>query len=1160
MAAKMRYSVHRIRLINFHNFTNETIQIGNGGHLFLLGDNGSGKTTLLDALHMVLVGNEAVEFNAAARVAGSARDGRRVVGIILGQNAERAEPLRKQGGITYAAVELLGSNGKPLCLTLGMRAHSMDENVRYWGAVKACSLEDLPLMKDTLERPVPLNRREFRAELQDDNAFCGDQTTYRKKLSARLFGARDDDNSLFRETCRLLRMGKAYREIAAGTSNYHALFKKLLIEPKRELFEQVIQRLNELETSTSELAGMEEKHRYLEALEGLVEKIQQHREADLRYTWLSHHLTINQLNGHLETNERKQNQAQELIEKAARSIETSRAERDRTLTALNDLREQDREGLLGRRAERERDRDRLGGEIKRQRENVKQYETELGGLQRDAKTAEDSWRKTLQHAYDELNRLNKRLPFAVVDLLSQLDEQLRLPSPVDAIVPDTEACESDAASANREAVELKVELGGKLDQLQSEADELRSELNELQAGQELLPPVAGYRNALRALSKAMIQVTPLYQGLEWKPGLSESAQQSIEEAIGADVLSTLLVSAEDYDSALRAVLPDGPGIRVAMPDVPDEAVPAWVMDSFDLDVSDPRAVRVLIEEMRAGNHPSVRQQDAFPVLRFRAHERRLRQDAQGLIGSAQRKRAMQQRIRELESQLKELDKEQRGLEKQQKAVDERLAAIQQVQISLRKWTRELQDRIHLAQSSMRDAEAAGRRVAGLQDDLRQMEARHAEIVQQLADLQARISERGLDRLKQKQQRLENRLKRFETDLDELNQEIGGLNSTLADLRERAKGIERQRTEEQKALAAASVELEPLAEAVESVAYWVLKTNRGGQFVSVENVEAERRRNDAAMNTAVGELNTRLHSASFGAVYAFTYDTAHNLLLDRHQSSIADVVKVSRREIDEQRTLINERTQRLIRELIMGELFVELKGSVQKLQELVRKINAQLGGRVFGSTRYRFNLKEVPHYRDLLHAIQRLSPLDPSAQQELEQFLELHKDEILHTEVNDVPEALDYRNWFQYELVVQTTDDQGEIVMDRRTKSLGSGGEQAVPNYLLILTVAHLLYEGNDALRLRVLIFDEAFYGIDSGRRDQLLGFASDLGLQLFIASPELDGVKQEIPFSTTLLVTKDDNCDVHLFRAEFRNEKQASLLESPADAVTFEPVGGNGNA
>jgi len=100
--------------------------------------------------------------------------------------------------------------------------------------------------------------------------------------------------------------------------------------------------------------------------------------------------------------------------------------------------------------------------------------------------------------------------------------------------------------------------------------------------------------------------------------------------------------------------------------------------------------------------------------------------------------------------------------------------------------------------------------------------------------------------------------------------------------------------------------------------------------------------------------------------------------------------------------------------------------------------------------------------------------------------------------------------------VAPLDEEGKVI-DRRSKRLGSGGEQAVPNYLLILTIAHFMYRGKK-MRRHALLFDEAFYGIDTGRRDQILGFATDLGLQLFIASPDQDGVRREVRNSTTLLL------------------------------------------
>ena len=71
--------------------------------------------------------------------------------------------------------------------------------------------------------------------------------------------------------------------------------------------------------------------------------------------------------------------------------------------------------------------------------------------------------------------------------------------------------------------------------------------------------------------------------------------------------------------------------------------------------------------------------------------------------------------------------------------------------------------------------------------------------------------------------------------------------------------------------------------------------------------------------------------------------------------------------------------------------------------------------------------------------------------------------------------------------------------------------------VLVLTIAHFLYHGKK-VRLHTLLFDEAFYGIDAGRRDQILGFATDLGLQLFVASPDQDGVRREISYSSTILI------------------------------------------
>jgi uncharacterized protein YPO0396 len=156
-------------------------------------------------------------------------------------------------------------------------------------------------------------------------------------------------------------------------------------------------------------------------------------------------------------------------------------------------------------------------------------------------------------------------------------------------------------------------------------------------------------------------------------------------------------------------------------------------------------------------------------------------------------------------------------------------------------------------------------------------------------------------------------------------------------------------------------------------------------------------------------------------------------------------------------------------------------------------------------------------------------------------------DLRNSEPGTVPPLLDYRTWFDYKLTFRDTKDEA-TELTRRMRNLGSGGEQAVPNYLLVLAMAHLVFE-NSRARLRPMLFDEAFYGIDAGRRNRLLEFATRLGMQLFVASPDQDGHTEAVHYATTVFVQKDENRDVHLtaLHSHFVPEvKQETLFAAPA--------------
>jgi uncharacterized protein YPO0396 len=232
-----------------------------------------------------------------------------------------------------------------------------------------------------------------------------------------------------------------------------------------------------------------------------------------------------------------------------------------------------------------------------------------------------------------------------------------------------------------------------------------------------------------------------------------------------------------------------------------------------------------------------------------------------------------------------------------------------------------------------------------------------------------------------------------------------------------------------------------------------------------------------------------------------------------------------RTIAEQRSVVNDRTRTLMDKLVLGELARHLQGQIHRLGETIKGINRVLRGLRFGPTKYQFQVLPRAERADVIDLVRRVSILDEESPIAFRSWIDARLDE-LRTGDEQVPALLDHRRWFEFKLRMSTTDAEG-VELTHKLKQVGSGGEQGVPNYLLVLSLAKLMFDAAGAT-IRPLMFDEAFYGIDAGQRDQLLHLATDLGLQLLVASPDQDGATEAVHAATTLFVVKDENHDVHL--------------------------------
>ncbi|MBW2659902.1 MAG: hypothetical protein JRC87_10000 [Deltaproteobacteria bacterium] len=1131
---KTAYLIRSIRMINFHNFTDETIYIEDGGHLFLLGDNGCGKTTILDAVHYVLTAGQSMEWNSAARMSGSKRDGRRVQGIILRYNLDTGV-INTKGAISYVALEIIGRNGKPLTIGMGMSATAMDEKIRFWGIIRECPLVDVPFLLEEDGRFRPASREEFKEKLGDGSGFISSRKNYRQDIANRLFGGEES----YQDICRFLAMGKAYREISAGAADYHALFKRLLPEPRTAIFVQIIEALRTLDQSQTILDDLDRKLSWLNELQVIVSNISEQRQAIQRYDWLLCRFNSNRIVEEQGAIKQKiETGKEQLLHNKSECISFERLDRDFE-ERLDTLKARDTSGLVVQEKRIQLDIATEKADLNKGKEKLK---TEQSKWQHDEKLFAEQQKLFLNKLKLFIPALAKRattLPFSISTLQNELDQVSRnkdytLLSVIDVRV-HIEQSDNCLESCHKDLARLR----DREKNLQDEINKQEENLAEREKQSEIYPDLLHYQECLRTMQQNILSPRPLYLGLEWLPTVKLKVQEYIEECIGEEILSTLFFRESEYEQA-RKIAAHHAAIRISCEKRTTETIPDWMRPVFDFQNSDPECLRCLATEMESdGLQPQVTRVDGEVLLAFRSHERALYGRSSRLIGGESRKRALAAEIRTIRNELKRLGRDKRELSRSIKVLTQQQESLNDFKVFLQENILELQGVTQKLKELMQQFEFQQERLQAQQETTNSHRQALKSLILRQKELAERIAGEGLANLERKMNRLKNRKTANQTKIQEMNQKIGGDERELTQLQERAAKLVGKLTESEQQKEEAETKLRGILPDVEDIAHYVLKSKKGQQFKTSEAIEKERNNSAIAIGTGANQIRARVNDPEFGGGFRFHYEEDENELRDFRQQGLAAIIEQQSTVLTDQKEVINDHTRKLFKQIIMTDLLDYLREHVGELDQMIRRINTRLGQRSFGGQRYRFRLRPMAQYKRLIAIIKQISSFDPLAEKELETFFADNREAIISTEAGSIPEELDYRNWYKYELEVSTIGEEG-VVMDRRTKSIGSGGEQAVPNYLLILTIAHFLYQ-RKKIRLHALLFDEAFYGIDAGRRDQLLGFATDLDLQLFIASPDQDGVRREVKHSTTLLVKKDSDFNVHLYPFHWQNPANRQL-------------------
>lgn len=303
---------------------------------------------------------------------------------------------------------------------------------------------------------------------------------------------------------------------------------------------------------------------------------------------------------------------------------------------------------------------------------------------------------------------------------------------------------------------------------------------------------------------------------------------------------------------------------------------------------------------------------------------------------------------------------------------------------------------------------------------------------------------------------------------------------------------------------------------ESPATWNIR--RSLEVARTVNTSEPQGFNEAAVNQASDAVNRRYRELEreIGTEYALDITTVEDgvLTIDAQRGdtrlSIAGLADTLDQEVLERTQLLDRKTRELLTRYLLTGVGEELGERIREAQTLVRAMNAELALTEMASgKRLHLNWDVSPNAPDGAAHATRLLLLDPATlndadRESLITYLggrvdAAREDELADGFVTALENALDYRDWFHFDL--EEVTPTGRHRLTRKSHASGSGGEQSVTLHLPLFAAVAAYYAASPRAP-RLFFLDEAFSGIDHAMRGSLMGFLVKYDLDFVITSPD----------------------------------------------------------
>ncbi len=291
---------------------------------------------------------------------------------------------------------------------------------------------------------------------------------------------------------------------------------------------------------------------------------------------------------------------------------------------------------------------------------------------------------------------------------------------------------------------------------------------------------------------------------------------------------------------------------------------------------------------------------------------------------------------------------------------------------------------------------------------------------------------------------------------------------------------------------------------------------------------------AAEDNSYTILSDTLVAKQYG--YINTYNSTFSIGISEVDKFLAELNKLEKTELIKYEQKV--RSAREAAEVVFKEDFIaKLRNNILTAEQEIMQINKTLSSIKFGDDQYEFIFPRSTEYASFYDMV--TSDLEPGGGGLLTYAFQEKYDEQIRElfetlsvdEVNSngaISKFTDYRTYMDYD--IRIINKNGDTMTYSKVFKEKSGGETQVPFYVAIIASFVRVYTKGSVVSgdpIGLVLFDEVFDKMDANRMHAMMNFINSMPLQVIIACPpQRMDILQEFAKTTLIMVRQGTKATV----------------------------------